>query len=74
MMHVADIPEIMNLPTPEKIQFLEELWESISSDEESIPVPDSHKTELTRRLESLEESPDSLITLDELKSRVAKRK
>ncbi len=42
-MKVNDIPEIAKLSTPEKILLVEDLWDSISSDESVVPVPRSHK-------------------------------
>lgn len=49
-MRVADIPEISKLSTPEKILLVEDLWDTIASDESSVPVPRSHREELDRRL------------------------
>jgi len=48
-MRVKDLPEISKLSTPEKILLVEDLWDSISADEASIPVPDSHRAELDER-------------------------
>jgi putative addiction module component (TIGR02574 family) len=73
-MHVVDIPELSNLSTAEKILLVEDLWDSIASDEDSIPIPESHKAELDRRLDTLKATPGSLLTLEELKSRVDRRK
>jgi len=50
---ISDIPEIARLSTPEKILLVEDLWDSIASDESSVPVPQSHMEELDRRLKSM---------------------
>ena len=73
-MRVKDLPEISKLSTPEKILFVEDLWESISADEASIPVPDSHRAELDARLKRYESTPGSLLSLDDLRARIEKRK
>lgn len=73
-MHVSDIPEITRLSIPEKILLVEELWDTIASDEEEIPVPQSHRDELERRFEKHGMHPGNLLTLDELRGRIAKRK
>jgi putative addiction module component (TIGR02574 family) len=73
-MQVKDIPEIANLSTPEKILFIEDLWDSIREDQSKIPVPRSHLEELKRRLAKYRANPGSLLTLEELKARVEKRK
>jgi len=73
-MHVTDLPEIARLSTSEKILLVEELWDSIAADEASVPVPQSHKDELDRRLESHRSHPGSLLSLEDLQSRIEKRK
>ncbi len=73
-MHVADIPGLSKLSTAEKILLLEELWDRIAADESAIPVPDNHKAELDCRMGKAKASPGSLLTLDELKMRINKRK
>lgn len=73
-MHVSDIPEITRLSIPEKILLVEELWDIIASDEEEIPIPQSHIEELERRFERRGMNPGNLLSLDELRSRIAKRK
>ncbi len=52
-MRVKDLPEISELSVPEKILLVEDLRDSISADESSIPVQESHKTELEVRLKRL---------------------
>jgi putative addiction module component (TIGR02574 family) len=73
-MRVKDLPEVSKLSIAEKILLVEDLWDSISADESSIPVPESHKTELDIRLKRHESAPGSLLTLDDLRSRIEKRK
>lgn len=73
-MRLSDIPEIANLSTPEKILLLEDLWDSIASDESSVPVPQSHMKELDRRLKRYESDPGNLLSLEELQVRIERRK
>jgi len=73
-MRVSDIPEIARLTTPEKILLLEELWDSIASEESNVPVPQSHREELDRRLAEYEKDPGRLLTLEDLRGRVEARK
>ncbi len=72
-MRAIDIPEFAHLSTPEKLLLLEDLWASSALDEASVPVPQSHKDELDRRLASYEANPGDLLTLEELQARVARR-
>jgi putative addiction module component (TIGR02574 family) len=73
-MRVKDLPEISKLSAPEKILLVEDLWDSISSDESSIPVPESHKTEIDRRLKRHESGPGNLLSLADLQTGIEKRK
>ena len=73
-MQVNDIPEIAHMSVQEKILFLEDMWETIRTEPSSIPIPQSHKDELSRRLARYRENPGDLLTLEELQARVLKRK
>ncbi len=73
-MKVSDIPEIAKLSAPEKILLVEDLWDSISSDESIVPVPKSHINELDRRLKRYESAGGRLLTIDELQANIEKRK
>jgi putative addiction module component (TIGR02574 family) len=70
----SDIHEISKLSTPEKILLVEDLWDSIASDESAVPVPQSHMKELDRRLKRYGSSPGNLLSLEELRTRIEKRK
>ncbi|MCR4342441.1 MAG: addiction module protein [Patescibacteria group bacterium] len=72
-MKIKDVPKILRLSVPEKILFVEDLWDSISSIESEIPVPESHKNELDHRLEK-HYSPGELLSIKELQTRIEKRK
>jgi len=73
-MRVDEIPELARLTTAEKILLLEDLWDSIASDESSVPMPDSHRQELDRRLAEYERAPGRLLTLDDLRTKIEARK
>jgi putative addiction module component (TIGR02574 family) len=73
-MRVKDLPEIAKLSTPEKILLVEDLWDNISADDSSIPVPESHKAELDKRLKRYHSAPGTLLSLDDLSARIEKRK
>ncbi len=73
-MRVIDIPQIEKLSIPEKILLVEDLWDNISSEESAIPVPQSHMTELDRRLAKHKSMPGELLSLDDLQKRIESRK
>jgi len=71
---IKDIPEINKLSTPEKILLVEDLWDSIALDESAVPVPQSHKEELEKRVKRYESAPGNLLSLEELQSKIERRK
>ena len=73
-MRVIDIPQLQKLSIPEKILLVEDIWDNISSEESTIPVPQSHITELDRRLARHKSIPGTLLSLDELRTRIELRK
>ena len=72
-MQIRDFPEIEKLSIPEKILLVEELWDSLASDESRIPVPASHKDELDKRWKS-STTIGTLLSLEELKANIESRK
>jgi len=60
--------DIHNMPTNEKIELMELLWQSLCIEEKTPPPsPDWHKDILEQRAKNL--SKEKLYTLDELKDR-----
>ena len=73
-MRVKDIAKIANLSTPEKILLVEDLWDNIVSDESNVSVPQSHSNELDRRLKRYKSNRGTLLSLEELRTRVERGK
>jgi putative addiction module component (TIGR02574 family) len=71
-MRVSDIPEIDRLSAPEKILLVEDLGDSIASDESNATAPRSHMEELDIRLKRYRSGPGNLLSLEDLRSRVEK--
>ncbi len=65
-MKVSDIPGFYELSTAEKIQLVEDLWDSIADHASSIPVTPAQKAELDRRLAAFEADGDSGRPADEV--------
>ena len=72
-MNLTEIPQIAAMSVPEKIVFLEDLWDSIALNDKSVPVPESHIRELERRFARHGSSPGTLLSLDELQQKIARR-
>lgn len=67
------IEELLMLSVPERIQLVEDLWDSIAAEQESIPVTDAQMEELRRRLEEHEADPDSATPWTEVRERLIEK-
>lgn len=61
------------LSAEEKIQLVEDSWDSLAGNPESIPVPPAQKAELDRRWAEHQKNPDPALSLDEFKRQLADR-
>ncbi|MGH8548497.1 MAG: addiction module protein [Methylococcales bacterium] len=46
--------KLSKLPIDERIKLVEDLWDSIASDQKALPITDEQKAELDRRLDAYE--------------------
>jgi putative addiction module component (TIGR02574 family) len=64
---------IDQLSVADRITLVQEIWDSIAATPEEIPLPESLKQELDRRLAHLEANPNDVLTWEEIKERVRRR-
>ncbi len=64
------LEEASKLSVEERIQLAEAIWDTVAAEAASVPVPDSHKTELDRRLADLSENPDAGSPWEEVRDRL----
>lgn len=60
--------EILKLPVDERLQLVQDIWDSLAATPTDVPVPDWHKEELDRRLDAPE--PGENLTWDEVRHRL----
>jgi putative addiction module component (TIGR02574 family) len=65
-----EFAQIFELPLSEKLQLLEDLWDSIALTPEQIPVLDWQKEELAKRKANYLQNPDSGSSWEEVKERI----
>jgi len=65
--------EVQKLSMEEKIRLAEDLWDDIAAHGADLPVPHAHKRELDARLAAHLNNPDSAISLNEFRKRLAKQ-
>ena len=64
----------MALSTAEKLQLIDELWISLEPELNNLKVSDKEKRLLDDRWEKFLANPESALTLDQVKSLLAKRR
>ncbi len=57
----------------EKLRAMESIWQSLSKQEENVPVPDWHKRVLDARQRQIDAGEATFISLEDMKERVRKR-
>jgi putative addiction module component (TIGR02574 family) len=65
---------IFDLSPSEKLQLVEDLWDDLASEPETVPIHDWQKQELARRKANLLEHSTSAIPWEEVKLRVRARR
>jgi putative addiction module component (TIGR02574 family) len=64
------LSELFELSAAERILLVEELWDSIASTPESVPLTDAQRRELDSRLAARERDPQTGADWDAVKQRV----
>ena len=64
------IDEIKMLDITERIMLVEEIWDSIAKEQDSLTLSDYEKKILDERLASLQNDPTNLVSWSEIKNRV----
>ena len=62
--------DIGTLRQEERLRLLEQLWDSLSSTPEAIPLTDTQREELDRRLDELDREGSTGIPADDVLSRL----
>jgi putative addiction module component (TIGR02574 family) len=69
-MHPILKVDISELSVSERIQLAEDLWDSILTDSNAVPLGEEQKQELDRRLEMHRQNPKQGSTWEEVKQRL----
>lgn len=61
------LSELENLSASERLQLVQDLWDSIAAEPDSVPVTDAQKEELDRRLDAHRTEGDERISWSKLR-------
>jgi len=53
------VADLIELSVPERIQAVEDIWDSIAAVPEAVPLTERQKAELDHRLEAYHRNPDA---------------
>jgi putative addiction module component (TIGR02574 family) len=73
-MTALQMETVLKMPVERRILWVEDVWDSIRPGADQIPVPESHKRELDRRLQKYQDDPSALFTEQQLKEFIASRR
>jgi putative addiction module component (TIGR02574 family) len=54
----ASLDQILQLPTAERVEIAQEIWESVFEHPEGVALTNAQKQELERRWQAFEQNPD----------------
>ncbi len=60
------------LPTDEKVEYVQSLWDRIAASDETVPVPEWHKAIIHQRVNELETAPDSVVDWAEVRDQITR--
>lgn len=66
--------DILRMSIPERIQLVEDIWDSIAESADELPLSDAQKTELDFRLDAYHANPDGGSSWEEVRKRIQGRK
>ena len=67
----TQVAEIFELSVAERIQIVEDIWDSISNTPEELPLSEAEKLKLDKRLESYRQNPNEGIKWETLKKNLS---
>lgn len=62
--------ELRKLPLAERLQLVEELWESIARDSDQLTLTKAQADELDRRFADYEQNPEQGVSWEDVRDRI----
>ncbi|HEX9935535.1 MAG TPA: addiction module protein [Longimicrobium sp.] len=73
-MSTGPLSDLLRLSVPDRIELIEELWDSVADDVNAdpsrLPLSDAHRSLLRSRSEAYRRNPGAAIPLDEALERI----
>ncbi len=69
-MNTQLLEKLKTIPVPERIQLVEDLWDSIAIPQADFGTTEEQQAELDRRLDALEHNQSPLVSWDDVTSKI----
>ncbi len=69
-MNKITLADILSLPVAERILLVEDIWDSIASIPEAVPLTEAQREEIDRRLEEYHKNPEAGSPWEDIKVQV----
>lgn len=73
-MNTIPMSEILKLSVSERIQLVEDIWDSIAADPDTLPLTDEQRAELDDRIDDAEANPGQGRPWSEVRDRLLGRR
>ncbi|MCP4041421.1 MAG: addiction module protein [Gammaproteobacteria bacterium] len=69
-MKQLSVSDIAKMPVQQRIQLVEDIWDSVADLPEAVEIPEWHRKELEKRLDAYHENPNAGSPWAEVKKRI----
>ena len=66
----VSVQDVLSLPAAERLQLVEEIWDSLAAEPASVPVTEAQRRELDRRVRAYRQNPQAGSTWEQVKARI----
>jgi putative addiction module component (TIGR02574 family) len=66
--------DILGLPFDKRLELVEDIWDSLAADAQSVPIPDWHRAEIKRRLDRHKANPGTVEAWEDVRARLGAKK
>ncbi len=67
------LEEIRKLSVAERLELVENVWDSIVAEGEALPVPESHRQELAPRRQEHRNHPEDVVPWEDVRAQLRSR-
>ena len=65
--------DVLSLTVPERIQLVQDIWDSIVEAPQAVTLTEAHRAELDRRLDAYHKNPDEGLPWEVVRNRIRSR-